>query len=325
MATKVRQLRNREGEDSPFGAVVSRNYQVIGPTTETTAFIAVDDTSGLAIPQRNIFGGDVLAENPVLRVFSRSCTWADYSAEYGDVWTIRVEYRAPQFDIVAASVEWVWDQQVITRTVTGDINGNPYLNFAGDPLIGSQNREIISPVLRVWFNGIFSPTLAYAVSNRINSADVTLFSGTSDQVVVPADSMRCMYFHPTAPQRVAGETVRIEAAFDFLDGVEPWQLHLLNAGFNSWHFHSTTSALTKGRIHTGGAGAKETEDAVLLDLFGRPLPTTFTVGDAAATPVAAPSEVSPTWAGVNELDIGYELIFDERSSYDFRGFIPPVM
>jgi|GEM_PF-3402054 len=332
MPTTVTKLRNREGDDSPFGAEVIRQFQVIGPTDEYAALSAIDSTTGLAVPQRSIFGGDVLPENTYLRVFTRNVVWADYAAQLGDVWTVRITYRAPTFDIVAESVEWLWDQQVINRAVSSDLDGNPFLNTAGDPLIGTHNREIMSPVLRFFFNGTFDITLAYQIVSRVNSDDLTLFSGTPGAKTVPADSMRCLYYKPMGPQRSTDQTVRMEVAFDFMDGYKPWQLHASNAGFNGWY---TEAAVTKkGRFYHGIKGPDAVEDAILLGISGIPLnPTSYSVGSTFKTPVVTPASQLPTgpagerpsWAETRAVTGGFEMIFNDRLKYDFRGVLPPYI
>lgn len=323
MATKVKKIRPREANDSPFGFEVVRQYRVMGPSTEFDALKAVDDTTGLAIPQRSLFGGDPLDDNSAYTVYERNCVWENYSAEYGDVWIIRITYRSPQFDVTTESLEWEWDQQLITQQASSDINGNPLINLAGDPLIGGYGRETLMHILRVWFTRTYTPSTTSSIVNMCNASALTLFPGTAEATTIDAEQMKCLYYKPLDRLKKNGQQVRIETAFAFLPGYRPWQLKTPNTGFNSWYF-GTGNVSAKGRLHFN-YNRQPSEDPVLLDFAGRPLSGTSTYRVTEALEVAIANPEAYPWIEARNVDGGIELIFDQYNTYEFTGFITGVM
>lgn len=314
MADYVKKMREGQARDSIINGRIVDQYRVFGPTTKLLALAAVDTDTGQRVPKRN----DPLDEDNEFRVIDRDCVWQGISADKGNVWIATVEYHKPQFEFILNSLEWKWEPELLSVPASVDHFGRALLNSAQIPVVGTYSKPVFVLSLYVWFNAVFSPALAKAVANKVNTSAMTIFNGTAEAFSIDSGNMLCRTFRPIAVQQSAGNTQRIEAVFSFQDGSYPWYLHAPDQSFSGWYSSSGTA---KSGNFLNSAG-DEVAEPILLNGSGVPLLSGYTVGGQ--TPAGPPAV--PTWVNYRLSSGGtYEAIFETLGNYEFSGFISGVM
>lgn len=349
MPTRVYKPAFRDALQKAASGVRSRDYELIvkGPTTEATAFTAIDDiTPTMFVPTP----GSVVSGN--YRVEA-----VDLAERLGnDTWRFRVVEVAQtgtgDGDIIELPLEWRWEPSAVTVDTDTDRNLKPYVNSAGSKLDGTIPRGKASLFLRVWKRyDFFDVSLAYNILWRVNDAPVTINGRDS----FFAGQMQCQMFQPVGNQSAGQESVRVEMLFEFKPGYKPFQPRALDQGYEGWYDQGSSTyrkgpfvnltattpyPLVQQPVLLDGTGAPFSTDPVYVakDASGSTAnvgvanPTDLTFGPAVANGDGTYTTVTPTGDQYIEIDPDSPtapdakvLIFDGYATANFSGFIPGLI
>lgn len=317
MPTYVKLLRQRESTDEPVSSRRVLRYQVRGATTEAEAYNSIDAETGLRVPQRL----EALTDDQEYVCMVRRADWDNFSQEYGNIWTVRCEFHKPQFELLTPDIEWEFGHALHSMPASSDYYGRAMLNSAGDPLIGTYPKTMVSLVLTVRFNAYYRSDIAKDVIDKVNTNSMTIFPGGWNYEIEPAQ-MRCMSYRPLNMMTRQGQPQRLEASFAFLDGNYPWFLHAANQGYRGWYLRVSDNFI--GDFHTIG-DRKRVEFPIQLTNTGTPVNYDLYGVTEALYPWNFPPGV-PEHVRYEFAEGGtYDAIFETLGNYDFAGFLPGIM
>lgn len=269
----------------------TREFVVTGTSDAGAALVAVDPTTGLAIPQRND-GHDynttrLKCEGPEIKESSGPehfvivCTYGvPPGGSYGDEEEDPLE-QPPRIS---------WSHVEESIPVDFDLDNRPLLYANGEPIPG-LSRPITYKRLKIVKNFPFwDIILSKTYECAVNEADINL----SGVVTVKAQHMGCRVIVP-AVSDYTPDVEFLPIAFEFdifaenLLGLYPFQHRVLNAGSAGWWSDGSDKRPAKFSDGRGNL----VDQPIRLDQTGIPLTKVYNskikVGEQNKTPTTPPS------------------------------------
>jgi hypothetical protein len=188
-----------------------------------------------------------------------------------------------------------------------DLDNNPILNSAGDPIHGGVFDVVRTVILCVRKNlPFFNVQMGIQYTNAVNS-DPFVINGAGG--VDPGQAI-CHFIKPARPYTASSPYIPVDYQFEFAPLANPWDFHPTDQGRNGWYSQSGTP--TKG-MFCYKSGDPVSED-VLLDGMGQPIDPAIRVRDAAGgaqAPVPNPNLPSfvtkePTYSTATQTTLFYK-------------------
>jgi hypothetical protein len=281
----------------------------------------VDDTTGLAVPQI----GDMLG---TLRCEERAID----DSEVPGLYRISATYRTPELEGLddedpeeePQKVRWRWKSGTISRQISHDTANLPIVNSAGTPYAEAFDDEERTKIITVWRKEPFyDVSFANFMEGCVNSIPMNVLG-----VPWGIGNVMCRHVEPTDDQDIDATVVEVEYEFELRSGYRPWDLRVMDQGYDGWVSRS-------GEAKTGkfyyAEGTEPIDDPVLLDGTGKPINTSVVVkSDPVAKDADSTAIANPLVPGQFEIDpdspaFAKVLIFRTKRRTNFAGLLPPVL
>lgn len=259
------------------GKRAAKYYLVTGVTDEDSASNAVQYQKGATHPldSRLIAEQPDIAARPGLGVF-------EVRVEF-----VRLENSSPTSDSPTPLDEpyvWKWNPGISVEPVSHDVAGFPLVNAGLRPFEPNLTREINTLFLEVERNeSSFDVLKAMEYQGSINSNTFTVRTGNNQSSTVQPGQCKLTSYAPLSFYNETTAYVRCRYIFEFRDYFpnvtaaaeykSAFQWRVLNQGTDG--FYTKDNAVVPGKI-LNPSGESVTSD-VLLDRFGRPLNSDYTV------------------------------------------------
>jgi hypothetical protein len=322
MATTVERVHKpslrqtlKEWEYSPE-FIVTIQPVILDAAGEMAALNAVDDTTGLAVPQI----GDMLG---TLRCEERAID----DSEVPGLYRISATYRTPELEGLddedpeeePQKVRWRWKSGTISKNIGHDTENFPIVNSAGVTYSDTFEHEERTKILTAWRKEPFyDVNFAQFLEGRVNSVPMNVLG-----IACGPAQVLCRHIEPTSDQDEDATVVEVEYEFEIRAGLRPWDLRVVDQGHSGWG-----SSTLQGEFWFANT-SDPINDPVLLDGTGKPIsPLVYVKSNAQSsflTPVENPEPPTHFQIDPDSPAMAKVLIFYTRDRANFAGLLPPVL
>jgi hypothetical protein len=288
---------------SQTGRTAARYFDVSGATSAKDAEQAVKDSTGLDINQPYGTDSSALLCSAIRLIEQLGPYYHRFGAIFGippnGKWVIQ-----NSDDAISLTPQVEFSRSIKSVPVDKDRLGIPYINSAGDPFSPNSESPRTTRYMSVERYDVYE--------NSVNSDVLTL-----GPLTFQPNQVLCHCIEPVGKFPLDSSKLLIRYEFEFdRSNPHPFQNRLIDKGRNGWY--SGSGGSKRGQIcYSNG---DPVSDDVLLDSTGKPVDTTLKVLNSAgdpASPVVNPSIPGYYATEHSSGDIGYVLVFKERTTQPF--------